>query len=149
MTLLREPRVCNWLRDRAFAWAGRAVWTPLLALALCGYPALAQSPQKGNENIQGKLKPPQKTQLKGGAAAAPKGPSIAPPLKNAPAARAPSRPEQRVVFPPPDLSKQPPMLPVASREKMRACADQWSKLKMEQKEPLPLWRDFAYKCLTR
>jgi hypothetical protein len=40
-------------------------------------------------------------------------------------------------------------LPPASREKMHACADEWMKLKLETRGPLPLWRAFAGECLTR
>jgi len=50
---------------------------------------------------------------------------------------------------PPDTSMPPPRLPPASREKMRACAVEWAKLKLETHGPLPLWRDFAGECLTR
>jgi hypothetical protein len=52
-------------------------------------------------------------------------------------------------LPPPDTSAPPPMLPQATREKMRGCANEWSRLKMETRGPLPMWRDFAGKCLTR
>ncbi len=51
-------------------------------------------------------------------------------------------------LPPPDTSMPPPMLPQATREKMRECANEWSRLKMETHGPLPMWRDFAGKCLT-
>lgn len=53
------------------------------------------------------------------------------------------------VPPPPDTSAPPPRLPPASREQMHACADEWMKLKMEARGPLPLWRVFAGECLTR
>jgi hypothetical protein len=53
------------------------------------------------------------------------------------------------VPPPPDTSAPPPKLPAASREQMRACANEWAKLKMETRGPLPLWRTFAGECLTR
>jgi len=52
-------------------------------------------------------------------------------------------------LPPPDTGSPPPRLPDASREKMRACAIEWSKLKLEARNPMPLWRDFGSKCLTR
>jgi hypothetical protein len=52
-------------------------------------------------------------------------------------------------LPPPDTAKPPPRLPEASREKMRACAIEWSKLKLEAKNPMPLWRDFGAQCLKR
>jgi len=52
-------------------------------------------------------------------------------------------------LPPPDTAKPPPRLPEASREKMRACAIEWSKRKLEAKNPMPLWRDFGAQCLKR
>jgi hypothetical protein len=52
-------------------------------------------------------------------------------------------------LPPPDTAKPPPSLPEAPREKMRACALEWSKLKLEAKNPMPLWRDFGAQCLKR
>jgi len=62
------------------------------------------------------------------------------------AAAGKSRPS---ALPPPDTSKPPPLLPQASREKMHECAEEWAKLKMETRGPLPMWRDFANKCLKR
>ncbi len=53
------------------------------------------------------------------------------------------------VPPPPDTSLPPPRLPPASREKMHACADEWTKLKSEARGPLPLWRAFAGEFITR
>jgi hypothetical protein len=32
---------------------------------------------------------------------------------------------------------------------MRACAEEWDRMKRESKEGLPTWRDFATECLTR
>ncbi|BDV38856.1 hypothetical protein DSM21852_21090 [Methylocystis bryophila] len=52
-------------------------------------------------------------------------------------------------LPPPDTATPPPRLPEASREKMRACAIEWSKLKLEARDPMPLWRDFGAQCLKR
>jgi len=52
-------------------------------------------------------------------------------------------------LPPPDPARPPPRLPEAPREKMRACAIEWSKLKLEARDPMPLWRDFAAQCLKR
>jgi hypothetical protein len=84
-----------------------------------------------------------------------------PPSVNAtdggPAVRAPSRPVREekagkaplATLPRPDTATPPPRLPDASREKMRACAIEWSKLKLEARNPMPLWRDFGSKCLTR
>jgi hypothetical protein len=51
--------------------------------------------------------------------------------------------------PPVDTSQPPPTLPRATREKMRACAEEWDRMKRESKEGLPMWRDFATECLTR
>ncbi|KAF0213786.1 MAG: hypothetical protein FD172_213 [Methylocystaceae bacterium] len=48
-----------------------------------------------------------------------------------------------------DTSQPPPTLPRAPREKMRACAEEWDKMKRESKDGLPMWRDFATQCLTR
>jgi hypothetical protein len=48
-----------------------------------------------------------------------------------------------------DTSKPPPLLPRAPRERMRACAEQWIDLKQKSRVGLPMWRDFAAKCLTR
>lgn len=48
-----------------------------------------------------------------------------------------------------DSSQPPPTLPRAPREKMRACAEEWDRMKRESKEGLPMWRDFATQCLTR
>lgn len=148
MSLLREPSVCNRPHDRIAARRRRAFLALLLALALGAPPILAQPPSASKEKNQGKPpKPLEKSQSKSRAAPAKAQPSAAAPPKTP--TPSPPQPSQRVAIPPPDLSKPPPMLPVASREKMRACADAWSKLRMEQKEPLPLWRDFANKCLTR
>ena len=54
-----------------------------------------------------------------------------------------------VSLPPPDTTKPPPRLPEAPREKMRACALEWSKLKLEARDPMPSWRDFGARCLKR
>jgi hypothetical protein len=80
-------------------------------------------------------------------------PTVAPPS----AKPAPRTPPPLVVdpLPPPqapppvDVSQPPPALPRAPREKMRACAEEWDRMKRESKEGLPMWRDFATKCLTR
>jgi hypothetical protein len=52
-------------------------------------------------------------------------------------------------LPPPDVSAPPPLLPRASRERMRACAEEWEKKKRGATAPLPMWREFATGCLTR
>jgi hypothetical protein len=51
--------------------------------------------------------------------------------------------------PPVDTSQPPPSLPRASRQKMRACAEEWDRMKRESNKGLPTWRDFATECLTR
>ena len=61
-----------------------------------------------------------------------------------PASLAPLKP-----VPPVDTSIPPPSLPRASRERMRACAEEWGKMKMAAKGGLPMWREFATGCLTR
>ncbi len=71
-------------------------------------------------------------------AAAPKAPP--------PAALAPVPPHTSA---PVDTSQPPPSLPRAPREKMRACAEEWDKMKRESNSGLPMWRDFATDCLTR
>lgn len=48
-----------------------------------------------------------------------------------------------------DTSVSPPLLPRASRARMRACAEEWSKKKVQTKSGLPRWRNFATACLTR
>jgi len=132
---LHEPPDRTSPSTRAAARRRRALALLLLFAALPEAQSLAQPPAH-RKATQGKVKQPGKPQDK----TRPSAPS--------PAA-GPSAAAARVEFPPPDLSKPPPMLPVASRERMRACADEWSKLKMESKEQPPLWRDFASKCLTR
>jgi hypothetical protein len=148
MTLLPEPPICNRPPDEGSAHRRRAfpallVSALLIALAWRGPAALAQSPPEARDKTQGAVRPSQRKAAAGATKAAPSAPAAA---KSVPVTRPPQT--QRVVFPPPDVSKPPPMLPGASREKMRACADEWSKLKMEQNAP-PLWRDFAGRCLSR
>lgn len=48
-----------------------------------------------------------------------------------------------------DAAVAPPLLPRASRARMRACAEEWSKKKIQTKSGLPRWRIFATACLTR
>lgn len=52
-------------------------------------------------------------------------------------------------LPPVDTSTPPPVLPRASRERMRACAEEWEKKKRASTSALPMWREFATGCLTR
>jgi len=62
----------------------------------------------------------------------------------------PVAPQQKLApLPPVDTSVPPPMLPRASRERMRACAEEWEKKKRAATAGLPMWRDFATGCLTR
>jgi hypothetical protein len=88
---------------------------------------------------------------------APAAPSAAPPQATAapPAPRhfpqdqsAPAKPPLADLSPP-DTSTPPPKLPPATREKMHACAAQWTRLKLETHGTLPMWREFAAGCLTR
>jgi hypothetical protein len=59
-------------------------------------------------------------------------------------------PKQKLApLPAPDTSSPPPQLPAAPRERMQECADEWSRMKMETQGQLPMWRNFAAKCLTR
>lgn len=69
----------------------------------------------------------------------------APPTATSPSAGA----KKLAPEPPIDTSKPPPLLPRASREQMRACAEEWDALKRKTKTGLPMWRDFATECLTR
>lgn len=68
-----------------------------------------------------------------------------------PALKIPPFPEpvRRPLSPAPtiDASKPPPLLPRAPRERMRACAEEWIALKHKSRSGLPMWRDFAAKCL--
>ncbi len=66
--------------------------------------------------------------------------------KATPAAVAPVPPNMSA---PVDTSQPPPSLPRAPRDKMRACAEEWDKMKRESNSGLPMWRDFATDCLTR
>jgi hypothetical protein len=81
---------------------------------------------------------------KQGAPAKAPAPQAAPKAAPAPPAQAKLPP-----LPPIDTSTPPPTLPRASRERMRACAEEWAKLKRGANANLPMWRDFATGCLTR
>ena len=49
-----------------------------------------------------------------------------------------------------DVDKlQPYNLPLASRERMHQCGEEWRKLKIEGRSAGLIWRGFAEKCLTR
>jgi hypothetical protein len=90
----------------------------------------------------------------------PKTPAAAPELRPderktpaPPTLKIPSFPEPRSrslsITPEIDTSKPPPLLPRAPRERMRVCAEEWIQLKHKSRVGLPMWRDFAAKCLTR
>lgn len=70
-----------------------------------------------------------------------------------PTLKIPSFPEPQTralsITPEIDTSKPPPLLPRAPRERMRVCAEEWIQLKHKSRVGLPMWRDFAAKCLTR
>jgi len=74
---------------------------------------------------------------------------------NATPAPQPTQPPEVSAPPPPhapppvDTSQPPPSLPRAPRAKMRACAEEWDRMKRESNKGLPIWRDFATECLTR
>jgi hypothetical protein len=50
---------------------------------------------------------------------------------------------------PVDTSSPPPSLPRASRMRMRACAEEWTRKKLLTRSNLPRWRDFATACLSQ
>ena len=70
-------------------------------------------------------------------------------------------PGNQDAWPPPPISRQfapetpidsstpPPSLPRASRARMRACAEEWTRKKLLARSDLPRWRDFATSCLTQ
>lgn len=86
-----------------------------------------------------------------GDVAAPKklAPDKPPPTPSVGAPTPVSAPRKFPPLPPLDTSLPPPSLPRAPREKMRACAEEWEKMKRATKTGLPMWRDFATGCLTR
>jgi len=61
----------------------------------------------------------------------------------------PPAPRQFAPDTPIDTSIPPPLLPRASRLRMRACAEEWTKKKLLARNDLPRWRDFATVCLNR
>ncbi len=166
MTLRRNPPVINVLRRplRGFAFA-------TVGFATFGFATFGLSSLLGCAPTRAHAEPARATERKtqGDAKKRAKAAPLAAPRKGAgdgqsikgapnpaeprsahlPEQRPTSLPVQRAVIPPPDLSQPPPTLPAASHEKMRACAEEWSKIKMERPPPLPPWRDFAGKCLTR
>ena len=127
----------------------------LLAVALCenAAPARAQTQPKTDKPAPTRAAPAQKTPGATGAKTAPaQQPKPAPtPAPVQPKALAPTPSAQKPLSPfaPVDTSKPPPMLPRATRERMRACAEEWENLKLTTKNGLPMWRDFATSCLTR
>jgi hypothetical protein len=87
-------------------------------------------------------------------------PAVAPAEPHAEEHKAPAMPALKIPpFPEPtrrplspspaiDTAKPPPLLPRAPRERMRACAEEWIALKHKSRSGLPMWRDFAVKCLA-
>lgn len=128
------PPQTSWLRTRRL---------PLLAVAVCvlaGASLAHAAPKSANKptphtapGARGPTKPPPPQPAKPLPIAKPQEPAP-PPLAE---------------LPPLDTSVPPPMLPRASRERMRFCALEWEKRKMATKNGLPPWRDFAAKCLTQ
>lgn len=94
-----------------------------------------------------------------GAAAVPK--QSAPPSRTTEKKTGERTPVNQDVWPPPptarqfapetsiDTSKPPPSLPRASRMRMRACAEEWTRKKLITKSDLPRWREFATGCLNQ
>lgn len=81
-----------------------------------------------------------------------KGAPMPPPRPNdlaAPqSAPAPAQAAHPVDTLPPIDPDHPPMLPAASRARMRACGKEWEAMKMAGKDGIG-WRAFATQCLTR
>lgn len=73
--------------------------------------------------------------------------------EQAPAAKdiwpTPPAPRQFTSETPIDTSIPPPLLPRASRMRMRACAEEWTRKKLVARNDLPRWRDFAADCLSQ
>jgi type IV secretory pathway VirB10-like protein len=135
--------ICLWtLHLRAFAEERDAAPSPPKAEATkpARKSSVKDKTQGGGAPIAGNrpAAPPAAPQPGGSTQARPR------PMRDENVRKAPPAP-----LPPPDIAKPPPRLPEASREKMRACAIEWSKLKLEAKNPMPLWRDFGAQCLKR
>lgn len=131
-----------------------------LGVCLCAAaPALAQAPkktvtQKTNAprmNETPKPAPPRRQAPQTPTAKKPEDASEpAAPRTSPDAARAPvAAPQHLAPTPAVDTSAPPPSLPRASRERMRACAEEWEGKKRATKVGLPMWRDFATECLKR
>src|SRR5271165_28768 len=99
----------------------------------------AESEKQARKTSVKERKTPVKEKARSGAAAAGNRPTSSPAgAEPGAAAQARTRPmrEENVrkaplaSLPPPDTAKPPPRLPEAPREKMRACALEWSKLKL-------------------
>lgn len=116
-------------------------------------PAAPRSPNAEAAQPPRKTSPKEKTQ--GAAASANRATSsgtetgTAAQSRQRPAREEDGRKAPLATLPPPDTTRPPPRLPEAPREKMRACALEWSKLKLEAHDPMPLWRDFGAQCLKR
>lgn len=109
-----------------------------------------------------KKTPPKTTDTVAKKPAATKAPAATQPPASAPDKKAAERPGgAQMNWPAPPVVRQftpdasidatipPPALPRASRARMRSCAEEWSKKKVQNKTGLPRWRDFATACLTR
>jgi hypothetical protein len=150
------------------AYAGKSSWSFGIIVAggfagaLCvASPILAQDAQTPQ---QGAAAPKAKTQKSGATRKPPGGVSkpaaAAASQKQRPPAKAPGQQAPKTTpappaqprlapLPPVDPSTPPPLLPRASRERMRACAEEWDKMKRATTSALPMWREFAIGCLTR
>ena len=69
-------------------------------------------------------------------------------LPPSPAPQSPAQAPPPVDVLPPIDPDHPPMLPTASRARMRACGREWEAMKMAGKDEIG-WRAFATQCLTR
>jgi hypothetical protein len=122
--------VCAYLTSDAVAQQPPQQAMPK-AMPTAERPKPADSAASPSSALRGKKPTPQK-------------PTIAPSTSQQAPARADLPP-----LPPIDASAPPPMLPRATRERMRACAEEWERTKLTAKSGLPMWRDFAAGCLTR
>jgi hypothetical protein len=107
----------------------------VLGLACAFGAAFAQAP----------LPPPRPSDL-GGATGAPS--RLAPAPKSSLAPRSGTAPSPQVDQLPPIDPDHPPVLPSASRARMRECGKEWEAMKMAGKDEIG-WRAFATGCLTR
>lgn len=120
--------------------------TPPAAKAAAGTDSLQNN---GDMKRLAKTKPGMKKKMRSATPSPTSEPGAPSPSGAPPQADNASAKSKLAPLPPPDTKSPPPMLPQASRERMRECADEWSRIKKEARGPLPMWRDFANKCLTR